>query len=440
MEEVGVVLLLCSLIVTVHRAKLFFGDILRRFSISTIAVKENFCPISVGCRTVEPGGHEWHCHASRPKEKESSLELDTSVSIGAMHLYATCTPSRRVPCGLFLGAMQVASLISLPLSKNMEGVSYQSGLGEQNMSEVTVDRISSLPWNVLDIILGKLSLKDAIRTSVLATEWRYKWLSLSKFFLDSRSIADVEIMSLEEVGYLFFVVPSYLFLFKQLQSLNLEICAIKIPSSFRRFSFLRELSLRNVSISDDDLHHLILACPLLEKLALFRINELKHLNINSPRLFELQIDLGMEDVVIGNPTRLVSVHIIEYSVPQIINYNWRSVIRCFSSMVVLRKLDLCGSFIEILAADCAFENFPWSNNTLSRLCLTCLNSEGPRLIKKFLKEYKGRVSFPALDSIAVMCPFSTGMGCNVNFIEYLCAHSPNLRSLRIVGWPVMKKA
>ncbi|XP_021718243.1 F-box/FBD/LRR-repeat protein At1g13570-like isoform X2 [Chenopodium quinoa] len=412
----------------------------------------------------------------------------------------------------------------------MEGVSYQSGLGEQNMSEVTVDRISSLPWNVLDIILGKLSLKDAIRTSVLATEWRYKWLSLSKFFLDSRSIAgmfrfkilqwvvvsniinryllhhhfhhrlhhdgeirtfvlrtycsahypelyqwiqylsklDVEIMSLEEVGYLFFVVPSYLFLFKQLQSLNLEICAIKIPSSFRRFSFLRELSLRNVSISDDDLHHLILACPLLEKLALFRINELKHLNINSPRLFELQIDLGMEDVVIGNPTRLVSVHIIEYSVPQIINYNWRSVIRCFSSMVVLRKLDLCGSFIEILAADSAFENFPWRNNTLSflslsdvncenigafRVCLSLLRScpnikkfqfvidaaKGLRLITQFLKENKGLVSFPALDSIAVTCPYETGMGCTVNFIEFLCAHSPNLRSLSIAGWPDMKK-
>ncbi|XP_021755109.1 F-box/FBD/LRR-repeat protein At1g13570-like [Chenopodium quinoa] len=405
----------------------------------------------------------------------------------------------------------------------MEDTNHLLGLGEQNMSEENVDRISSLPWEVLDIILGKLSLKDAARTCVLASEWRYKWLSLSKFVLDADylptvfsmtylrwdkvanivnryllnhdgaiktfvlktncrahypdlyqwilylSRQDVEIMSLEERDYNMSVVPSYLFLFDKLQSLNLQMCALKIPSSFRRFSFLHELSLRNVSISDYDLHHLILACPLLEKLVVLEISVSMHLKFYSPRLLELQIDIGMEDIVIGDPAHLDSVCILDNPVRRGMNYNWRSVIRCFSRLVVLQNLVLCGAFIEILAADSAFENFPLRNNTLSflslsdvncenigvfRVCLSLLRScpnikkfefvideaKGLRQITQFLKQNKGVVSFPALDSIAVTCPYETGMGCTVNFIEFLCAHSPNLRSLSIAGWPDMKKS
>lgn len=38
-----------------------------------------------------------------------------------------------------------------------------------------VDRLSNLPPNLIDLIIGKLSLHDAARTSILSEKWRYIW-------------------------------------------------------------------------------------------------------------------------------------------------------------------------------------------------------------------------------------------------------------------------
>ncbi|WMV41413.1 hypothetical protein MTR67_034798 [Solanum verrucosum] len=40
-----------------------------------------------------------------------------------------------------------------------------------------VDTISNLPCNVLDGILGSLPWKDAVKTSILSKDWRYKWVT-----------------------------------------------------------------------------------------------------------------------------------------------------------------------------------------------------------------------------------------------------------------------
>lgn len=44
------------------------------------------------------------------------------------------------------------------------------------------DTISNLPCNVLDEILGSLSLKDAVKTSILSKDWRYKWLTRAELY------------------------------------------------------------------------------------------------------------------------------------------------------------------------------------------------------------------------------------------------------------------
>ncbi|WMV41982.1 hypothetical protein MTR67_035367 [Solanum verrucosum] len=40
-----------------------------------------------------------------------------------------------------------------------------------------VDTISNLPCNVLDGILGWSPWKDAVKTSILSKDWRYKWVT-----------------------------------------------------------------------------------------------------------------------------------------------------------------------------------------------------------------------------------------------------------------------
>ncbi|KMZ67183.1 hypothetical protein ZOSMA_274G00040 [Zostera marina] len=49
------------------------------------------------------------------------------------------------------------------------------------------DRISSLPEQAINKILGSLPIRDAISTSFLSKDWRYKWRSMSDLIFHSDS-------------------------------------------------------------------------------------------------------------------------------------------------------------------------------------------------------------------------------------------------------------
>ncbi|CAK9185951.1 unnamed protein product [Ilex paraguariensis] len=49
-----------------------------------------------------------------------------------------------------------------------------------------LDRLSDMPWDILDNILGCLPIKDAVRTSVLSRKWRYTWVYLSNIVFYDR--------------------------------------------------------------------------------------------------------------------------------------------------------------------------------------------------------------------------------------------------------------
>ncbi|KNA23806.1 hypothetical protein SOVF_021830 [Spinacia oleracea] len=398
----------------------------------------------------------------------------------------------------------------------MAGMSDVLSSGEEDPSELNVDRISSLPWNVLDIILGEVSIIEAARTSVLAKDWQYKWLSISnlhvdygatasalnkgniewekfasiinrfllhhsctirKFYLSAfckphypdmypwiqyLSTQEVEVLFLQELGpQQLFEVPSNLFSFKKLRRLYLGNCVLKLPSNFGGLISLREISFSNVLISDDDLHRMLRAYPLVEKLVLSRMPGIQHLRIYGPRLTMLVIDTNIEDIVIEEGAAcLASVCIRNALCNDRMIRNWQSVIRCLHGLKALESLVLFGDFIKVWADDYNLETFPLRNGTMTHLSLrdvaldavevlkiclsllrTCPNvksfnitikaAKGQKLFTQFLKENHGKFSFPVLNSISVTCPSGNSMECTMTLIEFLCANSPNIKVVSV---------
>ncbi|KAK1363054.1 F-box/FBD/LRR-repeat protein [Heracleum sosnowskyi] len=54
--------------------------------------------------------------------------------------------------------------------------------------EMDIDYISNLPEHITDKILSCLSLRDAVRTSILSKKWRNKWISLPHLIFENQSL------------------------------------------------------------------------------------------------------------------------------------------------------------------------------------------------------------------------------------------------------------
>ncbi|KAL0368915.1 UNVERIFIED_CONTAM: F-box/FBD/LRR-repeat protein [Sesamum calycinum] len=198
------------------------------------------------------------------------------------------------------------------------------------------DRISSLPCEIMDNILKYLPLCEAVRTSILSREWRYKWEttpcvlfgstckvniqrqydwvsiidrilllhkgSITKFSL---TIADLRMCRgidnwlyflsnchVEELTLCFDfpdshpVISQFLFTLDRLTRLFLVYGELKPPPTFRGFERLIRLDLFNVCISAGEFKSFISKCPLLEyiKLESFGPRAIANIEIDAPNL------------------------------------------------------------------------------------------------------------------------------------------------------------
>ncbi|KAK4434308.1 F-box/FBD/LRR-repeat protein [Sesamum alatum] len=206
--------------------------------------------------------------------------------------------------------------------------------GRKRSCAATADRISNLPCNVVDHILTNLPLRDAVRTSVLSSEWRYKWVTVPYLSFDWTSKANLSGKhNIESVIYQVLIlhrgpiikfklnvvdlepspaighwlrflsnhrleelilqfssylshkpVPNDLYTLDHLRHLYLVRAQLKSPLAFKGFSRLVRLDLENVYTPYGEFKQFISKCPLLEYLNVYSNSLVPDLEIDAPKL------------------------------------------------------------------------------------------------------------------------------------------------------------
>ncbi|KAL9690079.1 hypothetical protein QQ045_010472 [Rhodiola kirilowii] len=206
-----------------------------------------------------------------------------------------------------------------------------TSVGNMSTSDETLDRISNLHNNLKEMILVRLPLGDAVKTSLLSRTWRHIWTKIQCLKFDesvleiigsintearfSRIIQKILLLhqgplmhffvsipdhfdatSLDSNGWFislsrknlytihivygksgggpFLSIPSHFFDFGgQLVFIDLEYCAFRPPPNFQGFYNLVELELCRIDTTSKELSDLISRCPKLQVLTLLDILE-----------------------------------------------------------------------------------------------------------------------------------------------------------------------
>ncbi|KAI8527430.1 hypothetical protein RHMOL_Rhmol12G0074900 [Rhododendron molle] len=287
----------------------------------------------------------------------------------------------------------------------------------------TSDIISNLPSTVTENILKGLPLRDAVRTSVLSSKWRYKWVTLpqmvfdNKFFLKGwdkvklkaviyqvlqihqgplikfeiryppfESCLDINnwifvLLTKNIQDFTFYLhgsstheIPCHFYSFLKLRDLNLSNCVIKPPPTFKGFGRLVNLNFEDVNISAEMCGLFISSCPLLERLRLHDCTDFDFLKINAPNLKYLEFFGIFESVSLENTPLLVEISVTLGSWNKMVKHSVEETYiewaKFFHSLPAIEDMHLDSSILESFDAGNVPERLPSTLNQLKVLVLS----------------------------------------------------------------------
>lgn len=272
--------------------------------------------------------------------------------------------------------------------------------------DMDLDRISNLPGHVVEQILSFLPIKEAVRTSVLSTKWRYKSAMLPHLVFDNHCVSahslvsfvnivdhvlllhigpvhkfklsnrdflatsDIDrwILHLSRCSIKEFILeiwkgnryklPSCLFSCQDMIHLELFNCLIRPPSTFKGFKCLKSLDLQHVTLDQNVFDNMIVCCPLLEKLTVMNFDGFTHLNIDAPNLQFFDVGGVFEGVILKNTLNLAVISIGLYEHP--VNYQRRgpssssNLLKFFAHLPHIQRLEIQSYFLKVINGLCSF--------------------------------------------------------------------------------------
>ncbi|KAH7524044.1 hypothetical protein FEM48_Zijuj06G0076500 [Ziziphus jujuba var. spinosa] len=339
--------------------------------------------------------------------------------------------------------------------------------------DMQLDRISDLPSHIIEQILSHLSIRDAVRTSILSSKWRYKWATIPHLVFDnqclsvpsqdqatvkSKLLAIIDHVLLLHMGpickfklshrdllaindidrwilYLSrgsikefvleiwkgqrYFMPSCLFSCQNLTHLELFNCLLKPPLTFKGFKCLKSLDLQHVTMTQHVFEYMISSCPMLEKLTLMNFDGFSHLNIEAPNLKFFDVGGVFTDVSFKNTFGLAVVSIGLYGDANDQNRcfsNSSNLQKFFDHLPVIRRLEIQSYFLKYLAVGILLGKTP-------KLCVD-LDYLSIRISFNDLEETSTALCIlriaPNLQELEILArpEENTGMETVTNFWEY----------------------
>ncbi|KAF5185275.1 F-box/FBD/LRR-repeat protein [Thalictrum thalictroides] len=319
---------------------------------------------------------------------------------------------------------------------------------QQEMGK-SLDRISNLPKEIIDEILKRMPIRDAVKTSMLSTCWRYKWMSImSDLVFDTHSILPsveqanlvnfvynvllrhdgtivtkfvinkflecgcsddvnrwIVVLSrkmLKELELMFnsslewYQLPTCVFSCKELTTLKLNYCILKLPSGFQGFRHLIRLELHGVCIANEAFETLVTKSPLLVAVYVFWCYSLTHVKIcHAPNLMLFAISGLYESIKFCNTPNLKMVGLFK-SVPGIGSISFR-LDEVVDLLVGIHRVAMSQPFVELSSSDVFPDKLPLIYPCL-KLARLDVNFEDSRQILAILCLFR---SSPNLEKLEI---------------------------------------
>ncbi|KAJ9559125.1 hypothetical protein OSB04_013739 [Centaurea solstitialis] len=300
------------------------------------------------------------------------------------------------------------------------------------LTYVEEDKASDLPDHLIGSILDRLPIQEAVRTSILSKNWRYKWTTLTTLVLDEkfsnkfakngalgrngfiRIINQVVLLNKGPISKLSLHIPEiYLDSFQEevdqwmlflsensvreliitnssrrfelsshvsscskLRKLKLENCVLRPSLEFERFSNLEVLYLKLIDFGAKDCETLV-SLPQLKSLAMFQCTNIHSFNIEARKLNIFRI-MNFDAMYIPLLNRLLvtpSITILLCVIKPLevpVGVERMNLTRMSSNLPNIRELTIDGHFLKFLTADKLPKWLPHALNSLKVLWLGCI--------------------------------------------------------------------